>query len=519
MTNGRTGQPPRDKSIPAAAYVRMSTEHQQYSADNQLEIIRQYAEHHNYEIIEIYSDEGKSGLNIEGRDSLAKLLRDVESGQAAFEEILVYDVSRWGRFQDADESAHYEYVCKRAGVKIKYCAELFENDGSPISTIVKGVKRSMAAEYSRELSGKVFHGASNLVKLGFRQGGTAGYGLRRVLVDSSGQVKGELKMGEHKSLQTDRVILTPGPSEEVANVREMFRLFVHEGKNEGEIAAIFNDRKILNDHQRPWKRGPIRQILTNEKYIGNNVYNRQSYKLKIARVKNPPEEWIRKDGAFEPIIEAQTFFTARGIILARSRRLSDDEMLEKLKNVYLKNGRLSGILIDEAETLPTASAYQHRFGSLLRAYRLIGYVPDIDYSYIEVNRRLREMYPQTIAEVINQLEEHGAEVETDEQSDLLLINRELLVSLTLARCRQTGAGALRWLLRFEEGLRPDITIAVRMEEGNEQIRDYYLFPSLDLTASKLRLAEENSFNLDAYRFDNLNYFFNLAERVMLEDVA
>ncbi len=77
--------------------------------------------------------------------------------------------------QDADESAYLEHICKRAGVAVHYCAEQFENDGSPVSTIVKGVKRAMASEYSRELSTKVFQGACRLVQLGYRQGGMAGY--------------------------------------------------------------------------------------------------------------------------------------------------------------------------------------------------------------------------------------------------------------------------------------------------------------------------------------------------------
>ena len=86
---------------------------------------------------------------------LQQLIKDVEAGVADFQIILVYDVSRWGRFQDADESAYYEYICRRAGIQVAYCAEQFENDGSPVSTIVKGVKRAMAGEYSRELSAKV----------------------------------------------------------------------------------------------------------------------------------------------------------------------------------------------------------------------------------------------------------------------------------------------------------------------------------------------------------------------------
>ena len=126
-----------------------------------------------------YADAGKSGLRIDGRDALKQLIEDVQNGKADFQTILVYDVSRWGRFQDADESAYYEYICRRAGISVQYCAEQFENDGSPVSTIVKGVKRAMAGEYSRELSAKVFTGQCRLIELGFRQGGMAGYGLRR----------------------------------------------------------------------------------------------------------------------------------------------------------------------------------------------------------------------------------------------------------------------------------------------------------------------------------------------------
>jgi DNA invertase Pin-like site-specific DNA recombinase len=204
-----------DAPIRAAQYVRMSTEHQQYSTENQSDMIKEYADAHGMIIVRTYADDGKSGLSIEGRNSLIMLINDVERGNADFNVILVYDVSRWGRFQDADESAYYEYVCKRAGINVLYCAEQFENDGSPVSTIVKSVKRAMAGEYSRELSVKVFKGQCRLIEQGFRQGGAAGFGLRRMLLDQYGTQKGILKHGEYKSLQTDRVILVPGPSEEI----------------------------------------------------------------------------------------------------------------------------------------------------------------------------------------------------------------------------------------------------------------------------------------------------------------
>src|ERR1044071_9767245 len=115
---------------PAAQYLRMSTEHQQYSIDNQAACIGQYAQSHGFVVTRTYCDSAKSGLWLKGRADLRELLRDVTQGNTEYKAVLVYDVSRWGRFQDADEAAHYEFVCKSSGVPVHYCAETFANDGS-----------------------------------------------------------------------------------------------------------------------------------------------------------------------------------------------------------------------------------------------------------------------------------------------------------------------------------------------------------------------------------------------------
>jgi DNA invertase Pin-like site-specific DNA recombinase len=253
--SSNTGQAQRLKAV---EYVRMSTEHQQYSTQNQSQTIREYASRRELEIIATYADEGKSGLRIDGRQALQRLIKEVQGGKVPFQVILVYDVSRWGRFQDADESAYYEYICRRAGIQVTYCAEQFENDGSPVSTIVKGVKRAMAGEYSRELSAKVFAGQCRLIELGYRQGGAAGFGLRRALVDQQGTIKAELNRGEQKSLQTDRVVLRPGPNAEVTCVRQMYHWFIEEGSTESEIACRLNDMNVRTDLGREWSRATVR---------------------------------------------------------------------------------------------------------------------------------------------------------------------------------------------------------------------------------------------------------------------
>jgi len=149
----------------AAQYLRMSTEHQQYSLDNQSSAIGIYASEKAYELVRTYVDAAKSGLTLGKRDGLKQLLEDVVSGSCGFDVILVYDVSRWGRFQDADEAAHYEFLCKSAGIPIEYCAETFVNDTGITASLMKALKRSMAGEYSRELSVKVRQAHERLAKL------------------------------------------------------------------------------------------------------------------------------------------------------------------------------------------------------------------------------------------------------------------------------------------------------------------------------------------------------------------
>jgi DNA invertase Pin-like site-specific DNA recombinase len=153
----------------------MSTEHQQYSLENQSAAIQKYAEARGFEVIQTYSDSAKSGLVLRSRPGLQQLLRDVV-GTPPYRVILVYDVSRWGRFQDTDESAHYEFLCKSAGVPVHYCAENFANDGALPNLIMKTLKRTMAAEFSRELGVKVLAGQKRLACLGFKQGGVTACG-------------------------------------------------------------------------------------------------------------------------------------------------------------------------------------------------------------------------------------------------------------------------------------------------------------------------------------------------------
>jgi DNA invertase Pin-like site-specific DNA recombinase len=132
--------------IAAAQYLRMSTEHQPYSLENQSVANAKCAQANGFEIVQTYADSSRSGIVLKHRDGLRRLLDDVIDKNVLFRAILVYDVSRWGRFQDVDEAAHYEFLCRSAGVPVHYCTEPFCNDGTASNTLLKTIKRTMAAE-------------------------------------------------------------------------------------------------------------------------------------------------------------------------------------------------------------------------------------------------------------------------------------------------------------------------------------------------------------------------------------
>lgn len=504
---------------PAVTYVRMSTEHQRYSTENQSDAIQNYADLHGMEIIRTYSDSGKSGLSLHGRTALQQLIREVESKKSDFRAILVYDVSRWGRFQDADESAYYEFLCKRVKIQVHYCAEPFVNDGSVSSTLLKALKRTMASEYSRELSVKVFAGKCRLIELGFRQGGHAGYGLRRLLQDQDGNRKFLLKAGEQKSILTDRVVLVPGPAEEIEVVREIYARYTDDRQACNIIADALNARGLPSEHGGRWTRPIVFNILTNPKYIGANVSNRTSFKLCKTHVTNPTWMWVRRNDAFMPIISAETFRKAHYILAARNRRFTDDEMLELLGGLLTAVGYLSNSLIDRTWGMPSRQLYHERFKGLVNAYKLVGYTPTKNPAFFETNKRLEVLRRELLANLSVDLISVGAAVSTNIESSLLTINDEFTISFVLVRCREVKNRAYRWQFSHNKSLNPDITIAARMDYSNESVRDYYLLPGLDFSGESIDLAEDNSLFLDVYRFNNLAFLKDLARRSQLKEAT
>jgi hypothetical protein len=229
--------------------------------------------------------------------------------------------------------------------------------------------------------------------------------------------------------------------------------------------------------------------------------------------------WIRKDAAFEPIVSPDLYFAAQAVLRARAYHFSNDELLERLGTLYKDRGFLSGLIIDETEGMPTTAVYALRFGSLVRAYRMVGYCPVRDYRYLETNKFLRQLHPEIISKIKSEIVNLGGFVQHDAVTDLLRINDEFNVSTVLARCQTLQSGNHRWKVRFDSSLAPDITVAVRLSTTNQSVLDYYLLPSLDFGNFRINLAERNPVEFESYRFDDLKYLYGMTECTRIRRAA
>lgn len=386
--------------IPAAQYLRMSREHQRYSIRNQARAISAYAAQHGFKIVKTYTDPGESGLTLRERPGLQSLLADVIKPTRIFKHVLVLDVSRWGRFQNLDQSGHYEFICFEAGVPVIYCSEMFENDGTPVMALLKQIKRLQAAEYSRELSGKVLQAQLLQAKIGHKLGGSRRFGFDRVLVDEHDRPIQKLERGQTKALNNQRVIYAIGSDEEVKVVCDIFTWYTRDRMSMQQIVRRLTELKIPAGDRATWTLSQVRRVLSNELVLGIYVFNRTTQPLKSKKRLNPPEALI-KTKVTEPIISRVQFDIAARRLRIRRHNASPDENIAAVARLFRTKGYLTGKLIDECPYTQSQTVLLKQFGSILRVYELVGYKPQgwvrsrkgrPPATKDEILARLRELY-------------------------------------------------------------------------------------------------------------------------------
>ena len=470
----------------AVAYYRHSAQdRQENSVSLQQEQVREWAEQNGVEIIQEFADRGKSGLTAEGRDGFNDMVENWVKRRSDFEYVLCLDVSRWGRFQDIDLSATYSAECKKHGKLVVYTTLGKPREDDPLYPVYVQFERFRAAQYSKELSDKVFRGCVRIAQQGYWAGGKPPYGLNRLLLSEAREPVQVLDPGERKSIQNQRVTLTAGNDADVRTIRRIFRRFTEGGRQESVVAEGLNRDGIAAPGGGAWDVSKVRHVLTNEVYIGTLRYNRTTQKLKTPSRTNPPEKWIITPEAFEPLVDREVFDRAQEILRERQLRYTRGHMLERLRHIFSHHGIVRSSLIRADDESPSPTTFAKRFSSLDAACQKV-FQEVLHGTRVEVEARLREI---------------ASEVEAYE--DFLVINGRFTVLVRPTMPMQHGY-AEYWFLQPDSRDVVDITLGVPIS-GSEPhpILGYLALPRLLVGPRSFRLFSSSESRLDMYGHDGL----------------
>jgi DNA invertase Pin-like site-specific DNA recombinase len=456
----------------AAQYIRMSTDAQDLSPEIQAKAIEAYSRANGIDVVDTYFDAGRSGLTLHKRSAMKKLLNDVAGEQCPFSVILVYDVSRWGRFQDTDASAYYEYHCRMHGVQVTYVQEPFGAD-TPLGNVLKSLKRAMAAEFSRELAVKTRAGQRAALIGGFHMGSLPCIGIKRIAVPKFGGLERELGPNEHKAASREHVRWVRGPADEVALVQHIFYLYTTTDISIFKLATVLRHDGRTAANGKPFTPWMLYSLIACEALIGNFVWGREDHGRRRSQ---GDENFWRVSNCIEPIISAEVWAAAKAKRAKKAGAFrSKEDLLAYLAAAVNRNPSFNASQLQPCDG-PSRSSYVKHFGSFAAALACLGLAPvkrcDDDYAHLKRACTLGRYFREVVEAVLSR---EGVQCTSPRRvGHLLLVNGEARVRVQVI-WRTARHGVLQWSLRkiYRESF--DHVFLVRLN-ADDTVFDSLLLP-------------------------------------------
>lgn len=481
---------PRFRGV--AYYRHSARDRQENSVAIQQELVQKWAKENGVEIIHECADRGKSGLTAEGRDGFNDMMENWVKKRKDFDFILCLDVSRWGRFQDIDLSATYSAECKKHGKQVIYTTLGMPRPDDPLYPVYVQFERFRAAQFSKELSAKVFHGCVKIAQQGYWAGGQAPYGCDRLLLDESRHRLHVLTRGQKKSIQNQRVTLTLGPEEQVVTVRRIFDEYIDAGNTMEQIATRLNTEGSRSAMGGLWNTGKLRRILTNIMYAGTLVYNKTTSKLKTPTRRNPVDQWVQTSGAIDSLVDQAIFDRAQALMAQAALRFSPETMLRHLDRLHREHGFLRPSLVNCDDWAPSGHTYATHFGSLDSAYQRL-----FREAVGEVRSHVESLLRQTVEQV-------------ESYDDFLVVNGKFTVFIQPSVPVPHGYSQY-WYFHPDVRRVVDITLGVPVSASEgPQILGYVALPRLLVRERGIRVFGSSEARLVMYGHTGLEFICQLA---------
>ena len=195
-----------------------------------------------------------------------------------------------------------------------------------------------------------------------------------------------------------------------------------------------------------------------------------------------PEHWAVCPDAFRPTVSAEVFERARKRLANVTYRLSDEELLNRLKSVTAEAGKLTSRIIQDSRLCPAADAYRRRFGRLMNVYALLGY--STSELLAQATARLRGMIVRRlfIQQFLDCFAGQIDEVRASKRFRPMLRVRKtgLLISVVVARFKPTTRTCQpRWFIEPSRYERKRTAIVGLMDDRNSSITSIRVFRKMD----------------------------------------
>jgi hypothetical protein len=290
------------------------------------------------------------------------------------------------------------------------------------------------------------------------------------------------------------VTYTLGPDHEVQTIREIFSMFLEQSISVRAIARILNERGLKHGNFGQWDHNVIRRILSHPKYTGCAVFNRYSEKLGARRLCNPPDQWVLRPNAFPAIVSQEVFDRTQDKLRDMVIRRSKDRLLAELRDYLSKYGAPLPHRTSASAGMASASTYVKRFGSMMRAYELIGHVGfRYNMASLQGRRQVATLRSQVVDEIKRGLTDTGAKFRSDGRMVEVRGCGRFLPQV--AKCFTTPNGHLRWKVRTWPRKTRHALAVIRLQPDNSSVRDFVLLHRVPKVARDFTLSDEMAHQL------------------------
>jgi hypothetical protein len=204
---------------------------------------------------------------------------------------------------------------------------------------------------------------------------------------------------------------------------------------------------------------------------------------------------------YEPIVDRSIFQKARLLLNEQYVRLSDEQLLKKLREALAVNGKLSVSIMSGMDGMPSAGLYAYRFGSLREAFRRVGYVnSERDFDYLDARQESDAELSRQASLISTRIRALGAAAIFDADTKVMTVDGKLAISLRMARYYIAPRYAPAWLVHRRIVEPTGLILAMRLDERtNGEVMDYFLLPLEEMAKERINLTATSRSRFAAYR--------------------